>query len=630
MKKSIRLRARVIARVCAPTLSVLSLAVAASVQAQGIEINPVVISASRIEQPLSEVLSSVSVITRADIDKSQAASLADLIQGEAGFEFGRNGGPGATTSFFMRGQESKNVLVLIDGVRSQIDGNGSLTITDLPLAQIERVEILRGNAGAMYGESAIGGVINVITRTGKGTPKAYGLATVGSRKTAELSVGYGGQLDGTSFDLNAGSSGTSGFSAMDANQNVHVNPDRDSYRSQYVAGKVDQKIDRTLQVGLRANLKNAVSDYDSGSSSALKTDAHQFQVKTDAVGGYVRKLLTQDFSTNLDITSSNFSYDDLKNGARLSDGLYRGHQDALRWSNSYELFSSTNAMFGVDRSREKFNQLSTYDMQRNTTGYFAGITSKLKSWTLQANARRDSLTMGRVASGVGTVNDFSANTYLLGAGYQLDKQWRLTSTVSNGFRAPTAGELFGWGGNPNLVPETHRSQELGLVYSVEKALVRLVYFQTRTQNAISSDSNWVNANIGEVRNKGYELTVRADVLGNNVKGALVLQDPWNITDGYVPGRRAKQYGTLDVSRWIHGHEVGAKLIGSGERGNFNEPQSQMLAGYSTWTFYASRRIDANWTGRVKLENAFNRNYELAGGYNTPGRGIFATLQYQPK
>ncbi len=626
MKKSIR------ARAFAPALSVLSLAVAASVQAQGIEVNPVVVSASRMEQPLSEVLSSVSVITRAEIDKSQAASLADLLQGEAGFEFGRNGGPGATTSFFMRGQESKNVLVLIDGVRSQIDGNGSLTVTDLPLAQIERVEVLRGNAGAMYGESAIGGVINVITRSGKGSPVAYGRATVGSRKTTELSAGYGGQSGDTSFDVNAGSSGTVGFSAMDPNQSTHVNPDRDAHRSQYVGGAVNQKIDRTLQVGLRVNFKDAVSDYDSGSGSALRTDTHQFQIKTDAVGGYVRKLLTQDWSTNLDVTSSNFSYNDVKNGVRLSDGLYRGHQDALRWSNNYELFSSTNLTFGLDRSREKFNQLSSYDMQRNMTGYFAGVTSKLNSWTLQANARRDSLTMDHVASGSSTVNDFSANTYLFGVGYQLDKSWRLTSTISNGFRAPTAGELFGWGGNPNLVPETHRAQEVGAVYSVEKALVRLVYFQTQTQNAISADSSngWTNANIGEVRNKGYELTARAEVSGNTVKSSLVLQDPWNASEGYVPGRRAKQYGTLDVSRWIHGHEVGAKLIASGERGNFNEPQSQMLAGYSTWTFYASRKIDANWTGRVKLENAFNRNYELAGGYKTPGRGIFATLQYQPK
>jgi len=183
MKKSIRLRARAFA----PALSVLSLAVAVSVQAQGIEVNPVVVSASRIEQPLSQVLSSVSVITRADIDKSQAATLADLLQGEAGFEFGRNGGPGTTTSFFLRGQDSINTVVLIDGVRAQVDQIGAIQMTDFPLHQIERVEILKGNVSALYGNGAIGGVINVITRENKGSPKAYGSASLGSYSTQKLS-----------------------------------------------------------------------------------------------------------------------------------------------------------------------------------------------------------------------------------------------------------------------------------------------------------------------------------------------------------------------------------------------------------------------------------------------------------
>ena len=98
-------------RAFTPVLSVIALTVAANLYAQNLEINPVVISAARMAQPLSEVLASVSIITRQDIDKSQATSLADLLRGEAGFEFGRTGGPGSTTSFFLRGQESKNMVV---------------------------------------------------------------------------------------------------------------------------------------------------------------------------------------------------------------------------------------------------------------------------------------------------------------------------------------------------------------------------------------------------------------------------------------------------------------------------------------------------------------------------------------
>jgi vitamin B12 transporter len=624
MKKSIRLSARGFV----PALSMLSLAVAASVQAQGIEVNPVVISASRIEQPLSDVLSSVSVITRAEIDKSQAMTLADVLQGEAGFEYGRTGGPGTTTSFFLRGAESKNVLVLIDGVRSQTDGNGSLTITDVPLSQVERIEVLRGNAGALYGEAAIGGVINVITRAGKGAPKAYGAATVGSRNTTDLSAGYGGSVEDTSFDLNAGASGTAGFSAMNADLSRYVNPDRDGYSNQYAAGKVDRKIDSTLRIGARASTKTSLVDYDSNSSSGINTDIHQFQIKTDSVGAYVNKRLTDDWMSNFDVTSSNFSYDDFKNGVQASTGYYTGHQDVFRWSNNYAIHSSTNLNFGVDQSNEKYQQRSKYDAKRDTTGYFAGLTSKLDRWSFQANARRDALTVDSTQSPSAVKKDFADNTHLLGVGYQLTPEWRLTSTASTGFRAPAANDLIGSYGNPNLLPETHRTQEVGGVYSVEKTLFRAVYFQTRTQDTIAYDSSYKPQNTGDARNKGYEFTARADVYGYSVKGALTFQDPWNETTNSLPGRRAKQYGSFDVSRLIYGYEVGTKFVGSSERSNTGG--NAMLAGYTTWAFYASRKIDADWTARVKLENAFNRNYELAGGYNTPGRGIFATLQYQPK
>ena len=163
----------VTARGFAPALSALSLAMAAGAQAQSLEINPVVISAARVEQPLSQALTSVSVITRQALDKSHAPTLAPLLPGEAGFEFGRNGGPGTTTSFFLRGQNSINVVIMVDGVRSQIDSIGALQVLDVPLSQIERIEVLRGNASALYGDAAIGGVISITTRSGKGPPAAY-------------------------------------------------------------------------------------------------------------------------------------------------------------------------------------------------------------------------------------------------------------------------------------------------------------------------------------------------------------------------------------------------------------------------------------------------------------------------
>jgi vitamin B12 transporter len=631
MKKSIRLRARAFA----PALSVLSLAIAASVQAQGIEVNPVVVSATRMEQPLSEVLSSVSVITRQDIEKSQAGSLADLIQGEAGFEFGRTGGPGATTSFFLRGQESKSVVILIDGVKAQADGAGALTTTSFPLAQIESIEILRGNAGAMYGESAIGGVINIQTRQGPVKPTVYGSVSYGSRNTSALDVGYGGRVEDYSFNVNAGRTNTNGFSAMDASQNAGINPAKDGASTEFVAGRMDKKINSNLKVGLRARLQAASTDYDSDWYTT--TTRQKFKTSSDALGGFARLSVNDAWVSTLDVSHSNFKYRDYVDGALTTiyqtstpNGEYDGQQNALRWTNTYQLGAKTLANFGIDRLSEKYDQQNTYQSDRETLGYFAGVSTAFDRLTVQLNARHDTVNVERTASGATKSNETKSTSGLVGLGYQLDADWRLTSTVSTAFRAPTAYEAYK---NAALTPETHKAHEAGVSYSVDQTLAKLVYFETSTSDAIVyKNSSYVN--VGEVKNKGWEATLRANWRGHSVKASLVAQDPWNVSDNTALTRRARQYGSLDVSRPFGVYEVGGRVYASGARSDMNysswpyEPVT--LSGYTLWSFYASRKIDTEWIARVKLENAFDRQYQLAYGYNTPGRGIYATLQYQPK
>jgi vitamin B12 transporter len=628
MKKSIRLRTRALARFSAPALSVLSLAVATGVQAQGIEVNPVVVSASRMEQPLSDVLSSVSVITRTDIDKSQATSLADLLQGEAGFEFGRNGGPGSTTSFFMRGQDSVNVVIMVDGVRAQTDGIGALTMTDFPLGQIERVEVLRGNSGALYGESAIGGVINIYTRKGKGTPTAYGDITYGARNTSRVNIGYGGSVQDVKFDLNLGKSSTDGFSSKSAS--ASVNPDKDSYASEFVAAKFEKKINNDLNMGFRFNTKNSKTDYDGYTAS----EVNRFDIKTDTVGIFARQVINEQWSSSLDISQTNFKYEDWFNGAYTTkylsttpNGLYEGTQDAFRWFNTYQIRPETILNFGIDKSNDRFNQINTYNMTRDTLAYFAGVTNRVDKLTFQANIRHDQVQVDRIASGVAKDNEANPTTGLFGLGYDLTPFWRFTSTVSTGFRAPTASEVST---TPTLKAENHENKEIGFGYASNETVGRFVYFQTSTEDAIVPNSSYTSySNVGRVENKGVEGFVRSIWMGNNIRLNIVSQDPVNKVTNKQLARRANNYGSLDVSRAIGDYDIGAKLYVSGQRKN-SDFDSYVLASYSIWSFYASRKIDNEWTARVKLDNAFDRQYQLAYGYNTPGRGIYATLQYQPK
>jgi vitamin B12 transporter len=634
MKKSIRLRARALARFSAPALSVLSLAVSASVQAQGIEVNPVVVSASRMEQPLSYALSSVSVIGRADIDKSQAVTLADLLQGEAGFEFGRNGGPGTTTSFFMRGQDSTNVVVMVDGVRAQTDGIGSLTMTDYPLGQIEKIEILRGNAGALYGESAIGGVINIQTRKGKGAPQAYGSMSYGTYNTRGVTVGYGGELDGKSFDLNAGGAKSDGFSTMNKLQNPLTNSGDNGYSKNNIALRFENKVTQNLNVGVRVSSNTSDTSYDKNSP-----DTYLFKTTNDAYSIYARQQISDKWNSSIDLTHATLKYQDFKNASPLpaSDGssALNGKQNALRWNNVYEINPNQKVVFGIDVLRDDYDANGTYGYRttRNTNGYFAGLTSIFDKLTTQVNLRHDQVSVDRTESNQTKLNTTNISTGLLGAGYQIDRNWRLTTTVSTAFRAPTAYEAYT---TPSLKPETHNSKEAGASYQSEQSLTRLVYFETATSNAIISP-DWVSyVNVGEVRNKGLEATLRANWRGHSIKASLVSQDPWDVTNNKALERRARHYGSVDISRPLGAYDVGSRVYMAGSRtdtdwvSNGGSGTSVVSNGYALWSFYASRKIDNEWTARVKLENAFDRQYQLAYGYNTPGRGIYATLQYQPK
>lgn len=634
MKKSIRLRARAHARFSTPALSVLSLAVAASVQAQGIEVNPVVISASRMEQPLSQVLSSVSVITRADIDKSQAATLADLLQGEAGFEFGRNGGPGTTTSFFLRGQDSTNTVVLIDGVRAQVDQIGAIQTTDFPLHQIERIEILKGNVSALYGNGAIGGVINITTRENKGVSKAYGSASLGSYNTQKASVGYGATVEDVNFDMNVGQDKSAGFSAVNTIQKTLANPDADGYKNQYAGAKFEKRISSDTKIGVRLNYNLSNVDYDNGNSfSNAPTDVHKFKRTTESVSGYVRQVVNSDWVSNFNLAHSEYKYDDTLNGApwpssTWTNSYFQGRQNTLSWNNTYQLQAQTKTVFGADLNEDAFdatglNSAAAYALNRRSQGYFAGATHQIDKLTIQANARRDEFHQQKENNAAG--GNYNANTGLLGLGYQLDSFWSLTGTVSSGFSAPTVHAVSS---NSNIKPEHHHSQEVGATYQDHDVLMRAVYFQTQAKDAIIYNNAYRYIN-SDIDNKGWELTARTITSGYSIKSSVTLQDPRDVGQNLSQARRAKEYGSIDVSKMFSGYELGSRLYAASSRRDSNFT-SNVLAGYATWSFYASRKIDNEWTARVNLENAFDRQYQLAYGYNTPGRGVYATLQYQSK
>jgi vitamin B12 transporter len=625
-----------------PALSFVAVAAQQSVLAY--ELNPVVVSASRVEQPLADVLSSASVISREEIERSQAASLADLLQGEAGIEFGRNGGPGATTSFFLRGQNSTNLVILVDGVRSQVDAYGNLQLTDIPLEQVERVEVLRGNASALYGDAAIGGVINIFTRKGKKSGGSYGQVSFGSLNSTKIFAGYNGETETLRYDFNLGQNRSDGLSAMDSGINTRVNPDKDGYRSRYLSGRLENRLSPDVTLGVRFSASESWVNSDSGNQSDpsygiigdVSTDLQKLRRHRDVGAIFMRYSFVSQWVGSVDVSRATLKFEDYKNGIRIGsgvgeyyeNGLIEGSQNTVQWDNVYRVNPATNVQFGATIGTEKFNASgnSPYTLSRENTGIYTGLTHALERWTFQFNIRKDSanLTYQGGSNGQSTP---TAVTGLAGLAYRISPHWRLTATTSTGFKIPGAAEVAS---NSALRPESHKSNELGVTYSDESSLLRAVYFDTQTQDAIvyANTAPYALSNIGAVRNNGVEMTARGRIYSLNWKGTLVVQDPWNVTDNIQLARRAQEYGQIDISWMVNRYDLGARIYTSGSR--TDGATANTLAGYGLLSIYASKQLTDQWIARVRIDNVQNKAYQLAYGFNTPGRTLMATLQYSPK
>ncbi len=612
-------------------LAALSLLAAAQLPAlaQSTQLAETVVTAARVEQPLAEVLPSVTLITRADIERSQAASLADLLQGEAGFEFGRNGGPGATTSFFLRGAESRNLVVMIDGVRAMVDGWGNLAAIDVPLQQIERIELLRGNASGLYGEAAVGGVLQIFTRQLGASTGAYLVGTAGSRKTGELNAGYAGQQGDVAYRVDLGREHTEGFSAMNPAQSANVNPDNDGVDRSRVAGKISKRISADLTLG--AYLSSSRTDVDYDDSTGTASDRNRIRREDSLLNVYAQGQINPVWNSRVDLSRGNLEMRDYLNDAphrsNFSAGLMQGQQSTLRWVNTYNAGAGSVLNFGFDAANESFSNdaiLIGYEAKRQLRGYFAGLSQAWGRLSLQANLRHDAVDISQSDTAVAA--RWGTSSGLFGLGYRLSETWRLTGTVSTGFRAPSAGELAN---NIDLKPETHQSQEVGVAYAGAGHTFRAVAFDTRTSDAIywQPVAPWTPVNIGKVRNQGLEVSGTTQWRDTNVRYALVTQDPWNESDNTRLARRARQYGSVDVWRTFGVTTAGVKLHASGDRLD-NAAPDRTLPGYSTLALYASQALDRDWTVRVKVENALDRPYQLAYGYNTPPFGMWVTLAYQ--
>ena len=574
------------------------------------------------EQKIKDVLTSTTVITRDEIEASNAYSVADVIANTPGVEVSRNGGPGTVTSFFLRGQESKSVVIMVDGVRSQTDASGNIKGVEIPLSAIEQIEIIRGNAGALYGEAAIGGVINIITKKGEGAPKATASVTYGSYNTQEAVASYSGAVNGTNFMLNASDYSSEGYSAINTAKSPLANPDKDGTERKSLHLSASTKLSDKIEIG--TSFSSIDTDTDTDNAFDNPTDTHMLKTISDDLSAFV-KYTDGGWTNRLTVTESDLGYRDFKNGAAAPwNAVIDADQTNIRYVTNYAFEANGNyhqISGGLETTSSSYrNDGDTH--KRAQDGKFVGYNGNFNSFDVQLNAREDTI---KAKDATTVKND--ATSYLVGAGYHINDEIKVTASQSTGFRAPSNEELYGWGGNQNLKAEEHLSKEASINYTGEDVYTRVTYFTTDTDNAIVYDGSVPTySNVPQLENKGVELFAEKTFNDIKIDVSYVVQNPKNRETGNQALKRAKRYGKVNLTGAYQGYDFRGTLSTAGKKLDVDDAT---IKSYTKLDLGVSRALREDIKVDLSIENLTDTEYETTAAYNTAGRSVYLTLTYTP-
>jgi vitamin B12 transporter len=583
-------------------------------------LSPVVVTASRTEQLQKDALPHITVLGAEDIRRSQAVDLPSLLKRETGIQFTQNGGYGQASGLFVRGAETRQTLILLDGVPlTKQDTTGTVSIEHLMLDQIDRIEIVRGNVSSIYGSGAIGGVIQIFTKRGDGPPQATVNAEVGSRQTSRLSAGVSGSSGGTHYVLSASNFRTDGFSAIDTSRYSSASPDKDGYRNTSVSGMLSQEFAKGHEVGMRFSKTEGKFDFDS--IFGAPTDVHTAKTDVDAITVFSKNKISDNWLSRLSYSEArDRNANHYESTFGLIEDQYRTRTRTLQWNNDITLSRGLILTAGVERQWQSLSSNDGYgdvfDVKRNASSVYAGLQGQFGAHQLQVNVRHDELE-----------NVDSATTGYLGYGYLINDVLKATASVSSGFSAPPLGYLYApFFGNPNLKPERARSAEAGLQYAQQGTLMRAVVFVNRTSEQLQYDLVTSRfENVAKASNRGLELSASGKWRDIDLRASFTLQDPRDDTTDQRLRRRARTLGSLAAYKSFGPWELGGDLGYTGERPDGD----QQLGAYWLANLNGRYRISKQLALYGRIENVFDRNYQTAYGYNQPPRGFFVGINWQP-
>jgi vitamin B12 transporter len=571
-----------------------------------------VVTASRVEQQVRDALPATTLISRADIERSQNVDLVGLLRNVTGLELTQSGGAGSVASAFIRGAESRHTLVLMDGVAVNNLNFSTAALEHMPLSNIERIEIVRGNVSSLYGSAALGGVIQIFTREAGDQPFGGVTVQAGSLGMTQLQAGAGLKLGfGTRLSFTADSLNDGGFNATNQVKIPGTNPDVDKYSRRAFSLGLSQDIG-IGKIGLSVRESSGVTAYDSQFGPATQVDQSKFTLRGAALTGQFK--LSTSLTLDAAVTSS---VDKLQADVTafpyfvnsLSDGANMG----VRW----QFAKGQTLTAGLESTRQKIESDTVYNASsRQLDSSRLGYQGEFEQHQIQLNLRQD------------RYSDFGmASTWFAGYAYRLTDAWRVNASLSTGFNAPTFNDLYyPFGGNANLRAEELESQELGLQYASGAVQARAVWFSNRFRNLIGNDAFFNRVNIDQAKNEGLEFSYTGKYGATSMQAGLTLQNPVDTTTNKRLARRSMTLANLGLTRDAGLWTYGANLRFSGERPDPNGA----LESYTVVDLNISHALTPQVKLFGRIENLLDAKYETAYGYNQPGLGVFVGLSWQPK
>jgi vitamin B12 transporter len=578
-----------------------------TVAGEPFELEPVyVVTAYRARENAYEAMASVSVISALDIERSVAQDLLELLRLETGLDVVRGGGAGGQTSVFMRGGNSNHTLVLIDGVRVASAHTGAYAWEQLPLNQVERIEIVRGPRASLFGSDAIGGVIQIFTRQADGPNYR---ATAGSFSTTEFEAGSGFSLGDARISLSAGYRDSDGFSSQNGN-GFSYHPDSDGFQSRNLAltgsgGSADD----SWQFRVFA-LDNEV-EFDQGISV---TEQVSFAASREGklANGWGYRV------------SAGYTDDQLGSDFIFFTTGFESRRLEIDWQNRLP-FERGNLAFGIDFYEESGKSALTYDEDRHNIAAFAMWDQALGHHTrLQISTRLDDNSLFG-----SEFTHQAALRFKAGHGGEILGFW------GTAFRAPTLSEQYspGFGGlfagNPLLQPESSDSFELMYRLSIgDSGRVSISAYQTDVESLIAfSGKDFQAVNINEAELRGLELEYSLERARWLFNTNATLQHTEDRFTGTSLLRRPDRKASLSINRdFENGSWLGAEWFVSGERLDFG---GQTLPGYALLNLAAGYRLSTALSLELRLDNLLDHDYEPASGFNSAERSAFLSLNWSP-